>query len=68
MPTSGASNPSALALTRLRERLEADSTLSDEVKTAALDDLGSELPATFVKLRIAISAEATSEPEASSSS
>jgi hypothetical protein len=67
MAPSCASNPSELALAKLREQLEADSTLSDEVKDAVLDDLGSELPATFAKLRIAISAEAISEPEASSS-
>ena len=60
--------PSVLALSKLRERLEADATLSKEIKDAILDDLGSELPTAFAKLRIAVSAEATSEPEAPSSS
>jgi hypothetical protein len=62
-------NPSELALSKLRERLERDSTLSSEVKNAVLDDLGSEFPAAFAKLRITVSAaEVASEPEASSSS
>jgi hypothetical protein len=60
-------NPSELAVAKLRERLEADSTLSDEVKNAVLDDLGSEIPAAFVKLRIALATEVTGEPEASNS-
>ena len=57
MPGSSATNPSEIALAKLRKRITDDASIEDAVKQAVLADLAGDNPAALTRLKAVLSTE-----------